>query len=176
MVAMRAMWSQARREPSPSSGDPYVRSGRVLGRRGLNCPCVVLLLFTALAAISAAVSTPSRADPEQTERRLTSAGVDAALRRQVHTAIDRGVRYLANQQHEDGGFPGPPMGSSTGLGTTLLVALALRHAGGPETEEPLRNALCFLFEAPAIREDLTRRLQDAQAVCRCRTSPSRGSD
>jgi hypothetical protein len=97
----------------------------------------LLALFT--------VRGPARADYEETELRLKSAGVADKLRAKVHKAIDRCVAYLVKQQLPKGTFE--PKSNVTGI--TLLSALALRHAGTAPTEAPVARAVAFLFDGKA---------------------------
>ena len=47
----------------------------------------------------------ARADYEETERRLKSAGIDQKLRLRIHDAIDRGVDFLLTRQGPEGFWP-----------------------------------------------------------------------
>ena len=107
--------------------------------------------FGALALVALfAVLGPARADHEETEQRLKSAGVDDKLRAEVHKAIARGVAYLIAQQQPDGAFACDVGGHGGEVlptpGVTLLCALALRHAGTGATVDPVTKAVKWLFE------------------------------
>ena len=60
---------------------------------------------------------------------------------QVRTAIDRGVGYLKNQQHDDGSWS-----ELTGFsgGVTSLCTLALLNAGVPPDDESIQKSLHYL--------------------------------
>ena len=95
-----------------------------------------LLLFAAIA----------HADYDETEYRLKSAGVDAALRKRIHTAIDRGVMYLLSIQQKNGAWK--PQGQSWRHpmeGETVFATLALRHAGTPPARNGVKRALGWLI-------------------------------
>jgi hypothetical protein len=91
---------------------------------------LLVLLFLALAAPRLA-----RADgTEETEYRLKTAGIDAALRTRIHAGIDRAVDRLRAFQGKRGGV-------GVHVGQTVLVALALRHAGTPSAREGAQKVL-----------------------------------
>ncbi len=50
------------------------------------------------------LASVARADYEEKEHRLKTARVDAALRKRIHTAIDRGVEFLLATQIPSGGW------------------------------------------------------------------------
>ncbi|MCC7137506.1 MAG: hypothetical protein IT460_03655 [Planctomycetes bacterium] len=109
-----------------------------------------MAVLFALAGVGA--SGVARADVEETEARLKSAGVDAGLRARVHTAIGRAVEFLVAQQDARGRF----RAQSHRVGSTLLAALALRHAGTGPTVEPVARTQAYLFgdkaDVRAVRE------------------------
>ncbi len=128
----------------------------------------LLLILVLLALLSA----PASADYEATEARLKTAGIDAALRKRIHTAIDRGVLWLVSQQRPDGGFA--PDASSWGASPkaaegwpsrveyTALCGLALRHAGTPTATRAFAKAKAFLFESGSDRRrELASRTYEA---------------
>jgi len=82
---------------------------------------------------------------------LKAVGVSDEVRADIHEALRRGVRFLASQQQEDGSFGSPPGGGKPRVGTTLLVALALRHVGGMDADPLVRRAEGYLFEGPVSR-------------------------
>jgi hypothetical protein len=92
------------------------------------------------------------ADYEETELRLKTAGVDEALRKKIHSAIDRGVEWLCKHQREDGGFEADAFAGmlsgtkkSSSPGYSALCALALRHAGTPRAMEAFSQARAYLL-------------------------------
>src|SRR5262245_29583695 len=86
------------------------------------------VLFVAAGLASIAPST-SRADYEETEQRLKTAGIEPALRDHIHAAIDRGVAFLLSRQDPDGSWPRREEGTYEQTGIAALCTLALRHAG-----------------------------------------------
>jgi hypothetical protein len=106
---------------------------------------VLLLLTTSVA----------RANHEETEERLKTAGVPAELRGRIHRAIDRGVHYLRSRQRDDGAFPYGRYWMNHPQAQTALGVLALRHAGTPEAMRGVEPAMRILFPPRAkAREEL----------------------
>jgi hypothetical protein len=104
----------------------------------------LLVLLTVVGAV--------RADHDETEARLKSAGVSDRLRAKIHKSIDRAVTYLAGEQLPDGSFEK----QSNITGVTLLATLALRHAGRPATHAPVAKAVAFLFDGKSPDVDAKR--------------------
>jgi hypothetical protein len=105
----------------------------------------------AIVGVLCAVTAPrsARAETDETEKRLKAAGVDDALRDQVHTAINKGVEFLLKRQRKQGSFrelTSSDMQTWEG-GITLLCALALRHAGGPTTSAAVARAVEWTLDA-----------------------------
>lgn len=106
---------------------------------------VVLLIAVALAG------APARADSDETEYRLKTAGVPSDLRVRIHAAIEKGAAWLARQQKPDGSFrpdlrvrePRDPEGQIPGL--TALCSLALAHAATPDSTAAARKGLGYLL-------------------------------
>jgi hypothetical protein len=98
------------------------------------------------------VAAPARADVDETERRLKSAGIDDALRARIHQAIARGVAFLRARQQPNGSVAGvvvrgvvPPWATPR-PGETALAALALAHADTPEALEASAKAESYLLD------------------------------
>jgi hypothetical protein len=110
--------------------------------------------FLALLLIAAV----AYGDYEETEYRLKTAGVNPALRKRIHEAIDRGVAYLLEKQGKDGSWPSAgtswrrPMESET-----VYSALALRHAGTPPARQGVKRALRWLYADGTRGRRLVRR-------------------
>ncbi len=95
----------------------------------------------------------ARADGyDETEIRLKTAGVDPALREQIHQAIRRGIFALRARQSKDGSF-------AENLGYTALAALALRHTGTPDGTEASHRALNWILRWHGA--DVLRRTYEA---------------
>src|SRR5262249_59483077 len=107
----------ARPDPTPG-GSPMIRIARRSG----------WLEITALVILAGLSCAPS-----------TRAGV---TREEVERAIHDGVRYLKQQQREDGSWP--DVEGDTKSGTTSLVTLALLTAGEKSDSPALRQALASL--------------------------------
>ena len=106
------------------------------------------LLRSILLAALAALPASARADFEETEHRLKSAGVAPALRERVHASIDAAVVYLKKIQRPDGSFPNtrhPIWAAAQEFeGITALCALAARHAGTTDGVAVARKAIDWL--------------------------------
>lgn len=74
--------------------------------------------------------------------RAADADIDAD---QVRQAIDKGVSYLKQQQHPDGGWA--DMGGQHG-GVTALCTLALLNCGIPTDDDSIQRALATLRKLP----------------------------
>jgi len=106
-----------------------------------------------LAVVAAGMlCTPgaARGDPDELERRLRTADVPAAVRRDVRAAVDRAVGFLASRQAADGSFAegGKADGAIPVLTLTLRAAVTLRHAGTPAAFAACDRAAAWLFDAP----------------------------
>jgi hypothetical protein len=113
-----------------------------------------ILLLAALAAVAvAAHAGTARADHEETERRLKTAGIDPALREKIHGAIDRAVAFLLAHQTPEGRFHGPDVAPAWQVGATTLCALALRHAGTPPARAGAAKSLERLFPNESTTPD-----------------------
>jgi len=86
----------------------------------------------------------AHADYAETEHRLKQAGVDKALRRRIHTAVDKAVAYLTAKQRKGGSWS-----SQRSLqwklwhpreAETVFASLALRHAGWRRRHGRFRRA------------------------------------
>ncbi len=100
----------------------------------------------AIGLLVLAYAAPVSADYDETERRLKAVGVDEALRKRIHAAIDRAVVFLVDSQGKRGSWMPHRAGMrSWRTGVTALCALALRHAGTPATREPVKKALRYLM-------------------------------
>ncbi|MEM8885042.1 MAG: hypothetical protein AAGD14_13300 [Planctomycetota bacterium] len=103
------------------------------------------------------------ADYEETEHRLKAAGVDAALRKRIHTAIDRAVAHLVSKQRANGSWaPQRPANMRTWHppeAETVYASLALRHAGTPHARAAVRRGLKWLVPPDSLgRKNLHRHL------------------
>ncbi|MDF1702529.1 MAG: hypothetical protein P1V36_15365, partial [Planctomycetota bacterium] len=75
---------------------------------------------------------------EETELRLKTAGIDEAMREEIHAAIRKGVAVLRKLQMRNGSILG-------NAGQTVLGGLALTHAGIPEGEAGGRAAMAWVL-------------------------------
>ncbi len=98
----------------------------------------VLLLGGGRAAAKDDPKAPTGAGYEETELRLKTAGIDAALRGRIHEAIRRGVTVLRKVQMRDGSILGND-------GQTTLGGLALTHAAIPEGQKGGRAAMAWIL-------------------------------
>jgi len=106
----------------------------------------VLLRLALLALLVVALSSPAAADHEETERRLKAVGIDDALRKRIHAAIERSVSFLLEHQGPQGSWmPRSASMRRWRVGVTALSALALRHAGTAAARKGVDKALRFLM-------------------------------
>jgi hypothetical protein len=96
------------------------------------------------------LGSAARANHEETERRLKTAGVQPELRERIHAAIDRSVAFLLKKQLKGGGWSrrlerGAFAGAYPIADLSPLPALALRHAGTPAGKAGALKAIARLF-------------------------------
>jgi len=108
----------------------------------------VVLVFASLA----------HADYEETEFRLKAAGVEPELRKRIHTAIDRGVKFLIANQQEDGSWRrGRVSWRRPSESNSVFATLALSHAGTPAARAGVKLGLEWLIPAgKRARRDIYR--------------------
>lgn len=122
---------------------------------------VRLILVAAVAAGAALAAPGARADHEETELRLKSAGVDDDLRARIHAAIARGAKHLLRRQAPSGAFVDPrsPTGgfASDNYGHSALAGLALAHSGGPAADAGARGVIELIAPTEdSVRASATR--------------------
>ena len=106
----------------------------------------MLLRVAIIALLLGTNVSPATADYEETERRLKAVGIEEALRKRIHKAIDRGVAFLLKNQGKRGSWmPLYPSLRRWRIGVTALSALALRHAGTPAARKGVDKALRALL-------------------------------
>jgi hypothetical protein len=102
------------------------------------------LAVCALACMS--ITSPARAENDEIEIRLKTAGVDPPLRKRIHAAISRAVTYLLEQQSESGVIRGPhPRYGRHDVAYTTLAGLALAHSGGADARTGADRAIDWLI-------------------------------